>query len=99
MTQLVAQLCERCGAPIYPNVLVCGRCGALAYRAELERLSQEAMALESHDPAGAALRWQRCLQLLPPNAQQYAAIYYRLATLAARFSPHAGGPDAGPYAS
>jgi Zn-dependent protease len=66
--------------------LVCGRCGALAHRAELERLTQEAMSLEPHDPTSAALRWRRCLELLPTDSQQYAAVFYRLNALTPGFA-------------
>ena len=52
MTQVMAPPCERCGGMLPPYALVCTRCGALAHRAELERLSQEAVALEPYDPAG-----------------------------------------------
>jgi Zn-dependent protease len=83
MTQVVAPPCERCGAVNPPNALVCLRCGTLTHRAELEHISREAMSLEAFDPAGAAMRWRRCLELLPPDSQQYAAIYNRLAALAA----------------
>jgi Zn-dependent protease len=64
-----------------PNANVCTRCGSLVHAAELERLSHEALALEPHDPAGAAMRWRRCLDLLPPAAPQYAQIYHRLIAL------------------
>src|SRR5687767_4171857 len=84
MTQVLAPPCERCGGMLPPYALACGRCGAFAHRAELERLSQEAVAVEPYDAAAAAVRWRRCLELLPPDAQQYAAIYHRLAALSTR---------------
>ena len=86
MTKLMAPPCERCGWVLDPNSLACRNCGALTYRAALERLSAEAMQLEPVDPAGAALRWRRCLELLPADSQQYAAIYQRLSALAAGFA-------------
>ena len=96
MTQVMAPPCERCGAMLTPYGLVCTRCGGLAYRAELERLSQEAMALEPYDRAGAAQRWRQCLALLPPDSQQYAAIYQRISALIAGYgtpTPSHGAPQ------
>ena len=90
MTQVLAPPCERCGGMLPPHALVCTRCGALPYRAELERLSQEAVALEPYDPAAAAVRWRRCLDLLPPEAPQYGAIYQRLAAITAGAGLHPG---------
>ena len=90
MTQVMAPPCERCGGMLPPHALVCTRCGALAHRAELERLSQEAVALEPYDPAAAAVRWRRCLDLLPPDAPQYGAIYQRLAAITAGAGLHPG---------
>jgi Zn-dependent protease len=75
-----------------PNRLACRNCGALAYRAALEQLSAEAMRLEPVDPAAAALRWRRCLEMLPPDSQQYAAIYQRLSALIAGFARPAYAP-------
>src|SRR5688500_8798244 len=100
MTQLMAPPCERCGQMLDPYARACRNCGALAHRAELERLSAEAIQLEPFDPMAAALRWRRCLDLLPPDAPQYAAIYHRLGALASRFQttpqpyPAAIGPSA-----
>jgi Zn-dependent protease len=95
MTQVfVTPVCERCGQTVPPYANVCVRCGALVHRAELERLSREALELEPHDPAGAAMRWRRCLDLLPPDAQQYAQIYHRLVALTA--PPAGSGPAAHP---
>src|SRR5687768_12307714 len=85
MTQLMAPPCERCGQMLDPYARACRNCGALAHRAELERLSAEAIQLEPFDPMAAALRWRRCLDLLPPDAPQYAAIYHRLGALASGF--------------
>jgi Zn-dependent protease len=96
MTQVMAPPCERCGQTLNPQSLVCHQCGALAHRAELEALSREAMAMEPHDLVGAMQRWQRCLQLLPPDSQQYAAIYVRLSQLAARLHSSAGGVQQAP---
>jgi Zn-dependent protease len=45
------------------------------------------------------MRWQRCLQLLPPDAQQYAGVYQRLMALAQRghaTPSHAGGTQINP---
>ena len=97
MTQLLAPPCDRCGGTLPPYALVCMRCGALAHRAELERLSREATALEPYDPAGAAARWRRCLELLPPDSQQYAGIYHRLAVLSAGMIPPTAGDADGAH--
>ena len=84
MTQVAAPPpCERCGALNPPNALACLRCSALLHRVELEQLTRDAIGMEGFDPHGAALRWRRCLELLPPDSQQYAMIYNRLAALAA----------------
>ena len=90
MTQVMAPPCERCGGMLPSHASVCARCGALAHRAELERLSQEAVALERYDPAAAAVRWRRCLDLLPPDAPQYGVIYQRLAAITAGAGLHPG---------
>lgn len=45
------------------------------------------MAMEAYDRAGAALCWRRCLELLPPESQQYAAIYHRIGALLGAFTP------------
>lgn len=95
MTQVMARPCERCGWVLDPFALVCGNCRALAYRGELERLAGEAVQLEPVDPAGAALRWRRCLELLPPDAAQYASIYQRLHALAAAMAGAAPQPAYG----
>lgn len=90
MTQLSAAPCERCGWVVNPYALVCARCRALTYRAELERLSAEAMQLERIDPQAAAWRWRRCLELLPRDAAQYAAIHHRFSALAGGAVAHGG---------
>jgi Zn-dependent protease len=92
MTQLLAPpACERCGWMTEPYALACPRCGALTHRAELERLSAEAIQLEPVDPAASAARWRRCLELLPRDAAQYVAIYQRFVALIAAAQAGGGG--------
>jgi Zn-dependent protease len=81
MTQILTSVCERCGNAVPPTALVCTNCGNLTHRAELERLFNEAIALEPVDTARAIDHWRRSLELLPPDSQQYAAIYNRLVSL------------------
>jgi Zn-dependent protease len=101
--QLAAVQCERCRNFIVPGSLACPACGALVYRAELERLSAEAQRMEQvgNLPA-AALVWQRCLSLLPPQSQQYQIIWARVGALAAGLGQAYGGyrtADGSGYAS
>src|SRR5688572_16948495 len=93
-TQVLSPPCQRCGGMLVPNALVCTRCGGFTHRAELDRLSREATSLEPFDPYGAIVRWRRCLELLPPDSQQYAAIYNRLVALTSAYSPPSSQPIA-----
>ncbi len=96
ITEVSTFACERCGTPLSAGTLVCPNCGALVYRARLEQLSAEALRLEPINPAAAAQVWQMALDLLPPDSQQYQAIYARIGALAAW--PGFGGTIAGsPY--
>jgi Zn-dependent protease len=88
MTQTtVGPACTQCGRPLAPGQLACPTCAALTYRPWLEQLSADAMRLEQlGDFPNAALRWRQCLDLLPPDSQQYQAIYARLGALAAGYA-------------
>jgi Zn-dependent protease len=89
-------VCRQCGQPLAPGQLACPVCRALAYRPWLEQLAADATRLEQvGDYANAALRWRQCLDLLPPDSQQYQAIYARLGALAAGYGY---APQAQPYA-
>ncbi len=75
--------CERCGTPQWAGSLACPRCGALVYRRRLEQLTADALRLETVNPQAAAAVWRQSLDLLPPDSQQYHALYHRMAALAA----------------
>ena len=85
-----ALTCERCGAFVAPGARVCNNCGALVYRARLEQLAAEALKLEPVNPLAAAQLWKMCLDLLPPDSQQYQEISWRIGALAA--GPGFAGP-------
>ena len=87
MTQVALQ-CENCGADVSPDDLACPNCGALTYRAELERLAAEAQRLEPYNVPAAAMTWQQVLRLLPPESPQYRMIQQRVGALAAGLSPY-----------
>src|SRR5688500_10768091 len=101
----VAQVmqCERCRGLLAPGSVVCPACGALVWRAELQRIADEAQRLEqAGNLPGAAMTWQQALPLLPPESQQYHHIYHRIGALAAAmgyapaYAGAAGAPAAGP---
>lgn len=63
--------CRRCSAELIPGALVCLHCQALVYSEQLERLAEEAKALEaSGDFQHARERWLTGLPLLPPTSKQ-----------------------------
>src|SRR3954468_321368 len=88
--------CENCGHWFPLGTLVCPNCGALIYRKRLEQLSADAIQAEPVDPLRAAMIWRQCLDLLPPQSQQYQAIAQRVGALSAGL---AGGGFAPPPAS
>jgi Zn-dependent protease len=98
MTQGVAYGCPRCGNYLVYGQLACPRCGALVYADRLQGLSNEAVRLERVDPAAAAVTWRQCLDLLPPDAQQYRVIVERLRMLEGR-APAAAALDVEPPAT
>src|SRR2546421_8069406 len=81
--------CPGCGQWLTWGTLACPHCRTLVYREQLQQLSNEAMQLEQTDPARAAMLWQQCLALLPPDSQQYAPIYHRIGALAGGWTPAA----------
>jgi Zn-dependent protease len=58
----------------------------LVYARELQQLAEQAQALEATSPGQAAYLWRRCLEYLPPDSQQYAAIAERAGALASGFA-------------
>src|SRR5215212_10298759 len=92
--------CENCGHWFTLGTLVCQNCGALVYRRRLEELAAEAMRVEPADPLRAAMVWRQCLDLLPPQSQQYQSIAHRIGTLSAGLAgqgiPGPGGGAAAP---
>jgi len=63
--------CRRCSAELLPMALVCEKCHALVYSERLERLAEEAKALEAQgDLHNARDRWLSGLPLLPPASKQ-----------------------------
>jgi len=74
--------CPQCGTLLAAGMLVCPQCGALVYNHALNALAREAASLEAHDPAQAALVWQRAMQLLPAGSQPHQSVAQRAAALA-----------------
>jgi Zn-dependent protease len=63
--------CKRCSGELLPGALVCDKCHALVHSEELQRLAEEAKALEAKgDLQHAHEQWLRGLQLLPANSRQ-----------------------------
>jgi Zn-dependent protease len=63
--------CQRCSRELAPGALACDQCHALVHSEELERLSEEAKALEAGgDLRQAREKWLTGLQLLPPTSTQ-----------------------------
>lgn len=63
--------CRRCSSDLAPGALVCEKCHALVHSEQLDRLAEEARALESKgDFRQARERWLMGLPLLPPNSRQ-----------------------------
>ena len=85
-------LCPQCGTQVALGFLTCPACKWLVHSGELKRLSAEA---ENAERAGQLMeaqeRWQKCMELLPPEARQHQVISLRLAELAKRA---ASMPDA-----
>ena len=63
--------CRRCSAELAPGSLVCEKCQALVYSEQLERLAEEARALEARgEPLQARDLWLQALPLLPHLSRQ-----------------------------
>lgn len=74
--------CPRCSTELPLGSLACGKCHALLYASELERISEEAKRLESSgDLSKARESWLSCLRLLPPQSKQVAWILDRAKAL------------------
>lgn len=67
------------------GVTACPRCHALIYAADLNRISQEARALEARGAAAEAREvWSRALTLLPPESTQAQWVREQVRSLEAR---------------
>ncbi len=63
--------CKRCAQELAPGALACDHCHALVHSEELERLADEAKALEANgELPQARQKWLTALQLLPPMSKQ-----------------------------
>src|SRR2546423_2358779 len=81
--------CPGCGQELSLGTVACPYCRRLVHREKLQQLANEAMSLEQTDRARAAMLWQQCLALLPPDSQQYAAVKERIGALAGGWTPPA----------
>ncbi len=84
--------CPRCGAAIAPADKVCRNCGLLRHHQRLERLAAEAVRLEPTNRPAAIELWRECLNLLPPQAPQYAMVAQRIDVLGAAFDSSRTSP-------
>jgi Zn-dependent protease len=63
--------CKRCGRELVPGTLVCAECHALVHSQELERLAENAKALEAKGQLRQAReQWLMGLPLLPQTSRQ-----------------------------
>lgn len=74
MDQFSPIQCQRCGAPLPPDALVCTRCGLLVHSDRLRALAQNAIEIETTNPAAAVPIWRDILSLLPRESQQYQEV-------------------------
>jgi len=78
-----ALTCASCGTELAAGVLACPGCQRLIHAAALAGLKERAdRAAAAGDLAAEAAAWTEALGLLPPSAQQHAAIAARLAEIA-----------------
>ncbi len=71
----VALPCPSCGTEVSPGLLACPRCNRLVHGAQLSALAEQASAAEQSGDLSQALGcWRAALDLLPPAANQFAAI-------------------------
>jgi Zn-dependent protease len=92
----VITTCPRCGQSLPVDAeLACPSCGLLLHAAELDRLSAEARWKEQFSTPAAIALWEQCLQLLPPNSRQYAAIESEIERLRSAPAPVSSLPEPG----
>lgn len=76
------QSCKRCFSPLAPDALECPQCRALVHGDTLQRLADDANALEARgDLLGARDRWASALPLLPQESAQGKWVRERIRTL------------------
>jgi len=78
-------ICPQCGTQVAFGFLACPACKWLVHSGDLKRLSAEAERAErAGQPMEAQELWQKCMELLPPEARQHQVISQRIAELAKR---------------
>ncbi|MBV8782474.1 MAG: hypothetical protein JO353_13845 [Phycisphaerae bacterium] len=81
--------CPKCGQLLPTDAaLVCPACGALVHAHQLEQLAAEAKWQERFSARRAVVLWEQCLQLLPKDSGQYAAIQKEIDRLLAMPQEH-----------
>jgi Zn-dependent protease len=70
--------CWQCGKAVKASWRVCPHCHALIYRDALEKLAEQAAALESGDLPAAIETWKQALDLLPGDSQQASMVRSRI---------------------
>ena len=89
--------CERCGSTAPSHFVVCPKCHALFFAAQLTVLSREADTLEAQGDVVGALEKLRTMEpLLPATSTQAVALRARLATLEPRAVGQPGAPSKTP---
>jgi Zn-dependent protease len=82
-----ARPCASCGTQLSPSLLSCPVCHALVHADTLKRLAADAQAATDRGDTGYALQaWRRALELLPPDAPQFAIITRRVDELSRKVS-------------
>lgn len=67
--------CPSCGTEVSPSLLACPGCNRLTHAAQLASLAQQASAAQQAGEISQALAcWRTALDLLPPEANQFAII-------------------------
>ena len=91
---MTARTCARCGTHLPASLLACPACRALVHGDTLRQLASEAQAAESRgDVTGALSAWRGALDLLPADAEQWAAISARVAELGRQLDARPARPD------
>jgi Zn-dependent protease len=71
LTPQLLRTCPRCSSELKAGALACEKCHALVHASDLDRLSNEARALESRGSLREAReQWLMCLPLLPTQSKQ-----------------------------